>query len=206
MGTEARARQARQRERAAGTTVSTPLTLNSALGQRLLQMADDLPPWTEFQPGVNKVYAGGRTREQVIEELVRMTDTSPEAAEDIVANLEQEEVWLNSRYQVNVRRQKPKQPGLPDLVHLSIKRRDKLALGRERFRDLQRIKNELVGPECEAVEVYPAESRLVDTSNQYHLWVFDDPTFRYPFGFDSRLVTDDSLIGSIQQPFDDEED
>jgi hypothetical protein len=34
------------------------------------------------------------------------------------------------------------------------------------WRDLQRIKNQLVGPECEAVELYPAESRKVDTANQ----------------------------------------
>jgi len=29
----------------------------------------------------------------------------------------------------------------------------------------------IVGEEHEAFEVYPAESRLVDTANQYHLWV-----------------------------------
>src|ERR1043165_2191444 len=41
------------------------------------------------------------------------------------------------------------------------------------WRDYQRIKNELVGPEAEGVELYPAESRLVDTSNQFHLYVFE---------------------------------
>jgi len=36
------------------------------------------------------------------------------------------------------------------------------------WRDLQRIKNELVGAEREAVELYPQESRLMDMSNTTH--------------------------------------
>jgi hypothetical protein len=35
------------------------------------------------------------------------------------------------------------------------------------WRELQRIKNEIVGDEIEAVELYPAESRLLDTANWY---------------------------------------
>ena len=37
--------------------------------------------------------------------------------------------------------------------------------------DFQQIKNELLGPEVEAIQVYPAESRLLDTDNVYHLFV-----------------------------------
>ena len=37
--------------------------------------------------------------------------------------------------------------------------------------DFQQIKNELIGPEAEAVQVYPAESRLLDTDNVYHLFI-----------------------------------
>lgn len=77
------------------------------------------------------------------------------------------------------------------LVHLSIKRIDQAPV--HDWRDLQRIKDELIGPECEAVELYPANSRLlVDTSNQFHLWCSRDASFRFPFGFGDRLVTDDS--------------
>jgi hypothetical protein len=43
---------------------------------------------------------------------------------------------------------------------------------RHDWRDFQRIKNDLVGPEWEAVELYPAESRLMDPSNYYSLWCF----------------------------------
>jgi hypothetical protein len=34
----------------------------------------------------------------------------------------------------------------------------------------QQIKNELVGTEQEMVELYPAESRLLNSSHMYHLW------------------------------------
>ena len=40
------------------------------------------------------------------------------------------------------------------------------------WRDFQRIKNDIVGPEYEAVELYPAESRLLDPSNRFYLWCF----------------------------------
>lgn len=50
------------------------------------------------------------------------------------------------------------------------------------WRDMQRIKNELLGPEREAVELYPAESRLVDTRNTYHLWAVPEGR-GFSFGF-----------------------
>lgn len=57
------------------------------------------------------------------------------------------------------------------------------------WRHLQRIKNELCGPEREAVEIFPAESRLLDVANEYHLWVFPDG-MRIPLGFDYGRVTE----------------
>lgn len=68
--------------------------------------------------------------------------------------------------------------------YLSIKANDRR--WRHDWRHLQRIKNELCGPEWEAVELYPAESRLVDEANQFHLWCFD---YRLPIGFTERLVS-----------------
>lgn len=55
------------------------------------------------------------------------------------------------------------------------------------WRHLQRIKNELAGPEREALELYPAESRLVDMGNAYHLWVLPAGE-RIPFGHTRRVV------------------
>jgi hypothetical protein len=50
------------------------------------------------------------------------------------------------------------------------------------WRGKQEIKNQLCGPEREGFELYPAESRLVDTSNQYHIWVMPEGV-TIPFGF-----------------------
>ena len=69
------------------------------------------------------------------------------------------------------------------MIHLSIRNADRSA--RHDWRDFQRIKNQLAGPEWEAVEIYPAESRLVDAANQYHLWCFQ---FTFGIGFARRLV------------------
>lgn len=41
---------------------------------------------------------------------------------------------------------------------------------RHDWRDFQNIKNDLVGPDWEAIELYPAEERKLDPSNYYMLW------------------------------------
>lgn len=111
-----------------------------------------------------------------------------------------QKAFMNNRYLVLVRRAENAQP-FGHVWHLSIRRNDRGAA--RDWRDFQRIKNELVGEETEAVEIFPAESRLVDESNQYHLWCF--PAYRLPFGFDVRSVLDakdGTLGGATQRPFD----
>lgn len=104
--------------------------------------------------------------------------------------------WINDTYQVQVR-------PIPEIgfVHLNIRRRDGGPILRD-WRHFQQIKNELVGPECEAIELYPAESRLVDQSNKYHLYACTDPTFRFPVGWNDRDVSyvDGSTPGTRQRP------
>jgi len=112
-------------------------------------------------------------------------------------------VWKNDVYTVAIR---DSEYGFIPLKHLSIRRNDRETI--HDWRDLQTIKNMLVGPEREGIEIYPAESRLVDTANQYHLWVFpiDDSL---GIGFDKRQVLDDgevhrlikSMDGAKQRPF-----
>jgi hypothetical protein len=83
---------------------------------------------------------------------------------------EEQLLYHNNRYHVFVRFTQPE--GVPyRVVHLSIKNNDRSA--RRDWRDFQRIKNEIVGPEREMVELYPRESGKVDLSNQYHLWGYD---------------------------------
>lgn len=100
------------------------------------------------------------------------------------------EVWANETYCVHME-------SVGEIVHLSIKRHDREPC--LDWRDKQQIKNQLVGPECEGVELYPAESRVVDTANQFHLWVHKDPNMRFPVGFDTGFKTDEPLGRSKQR-------
>ena len=95
-------------------------------------------------------------------------------------------LYKNDRYTVHLR-QIPAEGGRPPMLELSIRRNDRMPV--TDWRDVQRIKNDLAGPECEAVQVFPAESRLVDTSNQYYLYVLP-PGLGFSFGFNDRLVSD----------------
>jgi hypothetical protein len=104
--------------------------------------------------------------------------------------------FANSRYMVEVNR--IERQDAPALIWLSIK--DLWRSARHDWRDFQRIKNELIGPEAEALEIYPAESRLVDTSNQFHLWCVEG--LQVAFGYAERDVSDISVGGSVQRPFE----
>lgn len=55
------------------------------------------------------------------------------------------------------------------------------------WRHLQQIKNQICGPEWEAVELFPAESRLKDPSNARYLWAKLE---QFPLGFMGRIVLD----------------
>jgi hypothetical protein len=116
--------------------------------------------------------------------------TARKALEDEVSGVE---YWINDLYQVALRRLDCQ----PPMIHLNIRRRDGKVIFRD-WRHFMRIKNQLVGAECEAVEIYPAESRLNDTSNKYHLWCFSDPTYRLPFGLTRRDVVADD--GGAKRP------
>lgn len=108
--------------------------------------------------------------------------------------------WVNSRYEVWIFEWSAEDNpiGFP-MTQLSIKRRDK---GVQRsWRELQRIKNELCGREREAVELFPSDKRLMDTANQYHLWVLPEGQM-YPFGYWDRIVGEvDDGSGAKQEPF-----
>ena len=98
-------------------------------------------------------------------------------------------VFINETYRVKVRKS-------PPVVHLDISRHDGQAI--TQWREFQQIKNQLVGPECEGVQLFPAESRLVDTAHQYHLWVIEDPSYRFPLGYNKRIVLDKEIRYNAQ--------
>lgn len=117
-----------------------------------------------------------------------------EEVEATAAWLSRATVYVNRLYQVYMQ---PADDG--SFVHLSIKRRNRSVI--RDWRHLQRIKNDLVGPECEGLELFPAESRLVDEANQFHLYVLTEPGKRIPVGTDgARMVSDESCEGAVQRP------
>ncbi len=68
--------------------------------------------------------------------------------------------------------------GLGSMRHLAIRTASSLE---PPWRDLQRIKDELFGPERLAIQVCPPASQLVDAADMYHLWVYP-PGLVAPFG------------------------
>lgn len=120
---------------------------------------------------------------------------NPEQAKAMAAvgieGYKDDEVWINDRYQVRVRYGDSKDEsvvptGPTGLLHLSINAHDRGPM--RNWRHLQAIKNEIAGDDRWAVEVFPAEDDLVDTSNQFHLWVMPEG-IEPGFGFRGRLVS-----------------
>lgn len=137
--------------------------------------------------------------EQIIKDVVSL-GYSEQKAREAIAWASSKETFLSEcgTYQVQIDRT-PRHGFDMALIHLSIKRVDREAI--HDWRVLQAIKNALVGEECEAIELYPAESRLIDTANQYHLWAFTDPEVRLPFGWQERSVVDKPIGKSKQRAF-----
>lgn len=134
----------------------------------------------------------GMTPETLARDLGIPLDLARPMFEDQQRELEQSEHWVNDTYQVIKRREGP-------VWYLSIRRNDRAPI--HDWRELQKIKSALVGPENEGFELYPAESRVVDTANQYHLFVYADAAVRIPFGFTAGARTEASVGRSRQRPF-----
>ncbi len=149
-------------------------------------------PWTAFAPAPRPA----PTASQVTMVQTLMPHLSAVEATAFIENeAASMRLFVNSRYQVAVSDEVP-------LVHLSVKRIDQEPV--HDWRDLQRIKDELVGPEHEAVELYPARSRVVDTANQYHLWCLPSPVAGFPFGFRAGLRVTAPGGGAHQRPLEQE--
>lgn len=107
------------------------------------------------------------------------------------------ETWMNGQYVV-IKKDMPS-----GLSHLSIRRVDRKAC--RDWRDFQAIKNQLCGKEREGIELYPAESRVVDTANQFHLWVMPEGVkLEIGWQFGSKSGPDHGIPGAVQRPFDEE--
>ena len=134
-----------------------------------------------WEPLQRAIAIGGEPDGTIELAMKQWNCTAAEARAKLEAYEAKCEYWTNALYQVQVR--------VADnygLIHLNIRRRDGNII--RDWRHIQEIKNQLLGTECEAVELYPAESRKVDTSNKFHLWGYRDPTWRFPIGFAERDV------------------
>ncbi len=60
--------------------------------------------------------------------------------------------------------------------HLAV---TSLSQQRPSWYEMQRIKDELAGPDTTAVEVYPPRREIVDGADMFHIWVLTGPL---PFG------------------------
>lgn len=129
-----------------------------------------------------------KENQEIIEKAIRAGMTR-ELAEESVRTYKHDKMYANAYYTVFVTPQLKADGSKPNplMVHISISNKKKGTV--HDWRDLQQIKNDLVGKQYEAVELYPAEDRLVDMANQYHLWCVADEKFRFPFGFNQGRVT-----------------
>lgn len=111
--------------------------------------------------------------------------------------------WVNSRYVVTRRHARARLFGdrPQPLVILGISNRDGSA--RHDWRDFQRIKNNLVGSEAEGLELYPAESRRLDPSNYFLLYVLP-AGFRVPLGCRKRFVVGPESAMAPQRRFEED--
>jgi hypothetical protein len=112
--------------------------------------------------------------------LMQLEDGKPDDAQ-------RPERWVNDVYVVTVRRwsKDPVFGTRGGMIQIGINAHDGTA--RHDWRDFQAIKNQMAGPECEAFELYPAESRLLDPSNYFSLWCFPGLR-RIKVGHEDRVV------------------
>ena len=93
-------------------------------------------------------------------------------------------LFVNSRYQVGLKGIIKTELGR--VLEVTIKNRDKSPI--YSWRDMQKIKNDLVGEDATMLQIFPPEKYLVDTANQYYFYVLLD--YELPFGFKERLISE----------------
>lgn len=144
----------------------------------------EIRPWTSFQLAAELEFQSEENREKA----QQMFRDHPNLGT----------CYVNSRYQVWKQEVPSDAEGALTLYHLTIKRHDGAPV--RDWEDVQRIKTELIGPECEGVEMYPAESRRIYENDACHLWVFESG-YKFPFGFvQGPTADDDESTDLVKKP------
>lgn len=77
--------------------------------------------------------------------------------------------YRNNRYTVMIKDDSPTTHG--PAIRAMVQKHDDKPLPFH-WREMQKIKNELFGPEAVAVEYYPPESQLENSHNIYWMWIY----------------------------------
>ena len=161
--------------------------------------------WTPMQPVPNPYEAMGRgERREAINNIYKIykemwkTDRSLSKPTKRQAKRQFKETckeifYANELYQATVDYSKWDAKSREGYIYISLKNHKRTT--NVSWQHKQWIKNDICGEEMEAMELFPAESRLVNTANQYHLWVLD----KIPFGFNKRIVSSADVMGRGKQ-------
>lgn len=134
-------------------------------------------------------------------EAVGKPMTKAKAKKFLREGFSNDEAWRNDIYNVSVNRKMNHSFGL-EITELSITRHDKQAI--HDWRHFQLIKNDVLGENVEAIELYPREERLMDTANTYWLYAFPVNVI-FPLGFTERNVSgqgEATRLGATQREFE----
>ncbi len=144
---------------------------------------------------------------KVIRDMTTKYGMTRKQAKAILKETNPDAMFVNELYVVSVfKNEKNGFSGDVQVWHLSIRRQDREAC--HDWRHFQQIKNDICGPQYEGLELYPAERRVLDAANQYHLYVIMNDGAEVPVGYrdiDNSGQDDKHNIGkSKQRPFGDD--
>ena len=123
---------------------------------------------------IREIYNIGKKMAKKTGIMGRLKYTMKKAKKEYYDRVANEVYYVNDIYQVIMNEEE-------NSIWLSIKNHDRTT--DIPWQHKQWIKNDLCGEEAEAVELFPAQSRIWNTANQYHLFVMKD-NVRIPIGFD----------------------
>ena len=126
--------------------------------------------------------------------LVRFELTNEYFPNVDVSSLEYDEYWCNDEYIVKV--YYPNNPAHQfsnnKFTWLCFRNVRNTHTAHD-WRDMQMMKNEICGEERTAVEVFPPMSKLVDTCNQFHMWVYPED-YKLDFGYNEQSIMPNTTI------------
>ena len=123
---------------------------------------------------IREIYNIGKVMARKTGIMGRIKYTMRKAKAEYYDRIKTEVYYVNDKYTAIMTEQE-------NTIWLSIKNHDRTT--DIPWQHKQWIKNDICGEEAEGVELFPAQSRMWNTANQYHIFVMKDKE-RVPVGFD----------------------